>query len=241
MNRALASLASLGMTLVACQRPAPSTSTVVAAPTTTATTGSTAARDAGSTPPAPDFAQNDTPSPSPDPATIRRFGEVEWACDLDRGVFRRASGGAWIKQDDGERLPRRSAEGGAQSLVTTEPDLKTGAYEAACFFLDAERAWVLLYEEQPPLHLRVFRTTDGGARWSSSPLPGDHYAYTGAGAPRGRVRFSDAARGAVETVDLPGHVNGHEETRFSFDGGATWTKAREVKKCHDPVNRCKKG
>ena len=190
-------------------------------------------------PPTPSTAQATATVLPPPAETIRRFADVEWSCDGEGGVLRRVSGGDWFRQDDGKRLPLLAGEH-ANWVMLDMP----GDSHPACEFLDGDHAWILSGSVDLPIRVAVHATSDGGAHWTTTLLGVDDYTSGGPSDPRGRLRFTNATHGTAETIDMPGHHNGHTEKRLSFetrDGGLRWTRTRVSARCLDVAHGCKQG
>lgn len=118
---------------------------------------------------------------------------------------------------------------------------------AACSCLDERVAWVGAFESVPntqDARAVIWRTTDGGARWSRSELGEGEPAYTWAIGPSMSLTIQSAASAEVRVTDVPQHHNGHRKTEAWFrssDGGKSWRHERSKTTCLDPALSCGAG
>ena len=155
------------------------------------------------------------------------FGTMEWGFEGEDVVARGPGRATRLRPPDGGQF----ASGGQSG-------------SPSCAFLDATHAWcVVIAGEWPQRAVDVFRTTDGGASWTSSHLAGPGFTDWPLG-PWATLTFRDAQHGNATVVDPPQHHNGHRETTWSYatrDGGKTWSLVQTKSRCLDPAEHCLHG
>jgi len=86
------------------------------------------------------------------------------------------------------------------------PDTTTSGLDNSVSFVDEFVGYWVLGE-------KLYKTTDGGANWTSSNLPLGHYAQS--------IHFNDASNGVIGTRD--GTFNYYGGILSTTDGGITWS------------------
>jgi photosystem II stability/assembly factor-like uncharacterized protein len=106
----------------------------------------------------------------------------------------------------------RSADGGTTWLDVTPSELDDVAYNSRLTVLDVNTAWALIPDADFATGT-LYRTVDGGATWSSNPVP-----FGGAD-----MQFLDPLTGRVLADRGAGAGSNAVEMFQSSDGGVTWT------------------
>ncbi len=108
----------------------------------------------------------------------------------------------------------RTVDGGETWFDVSLPGVSATGYAVSAFFLDAQQGWVLVGTTGDGLSGTLFRTGDGGAVWTSNPVP-----FGGAA-----LRFLDGSTGWA-MADLGAGAGSMAVAIFqTFDGGANWSR-----------------
>ncbi len=127
---------------------------------------------------------------------------------------------------DGRLLVRRTTDGGAHWNLVPPDGVpaaleEEGAFAASgtCLVTLGERlAWIA---SGAPAGARVYRSTDGGRRWSVTSVP----VVAGEGAGATSVAFRDARHGVALGGRIAAPSDTANQVAVTSDGGATWVRA----------------
>jgi photosystem II stability/assembly factor-like uncharacterized protein len=109
----------------------------------------------------------------------------------------------------------RTNDGGVTWHQAGPSGIASLGYNATSNFLDAQHGWILAADAKNPLAGTLYRTSDGGANWSSFSVPFGS----------GDLHFLDASKGWI--MEGLGAAAGSMAVAIyqTTDGGATWTKS----------------
>lgn len=108
----------------------------------------------------------------------------------------------------------RTADGGVTWHDVTPRNARSLGYAASSEFLDSQHAWLLLPDEKSMFAGTLDRTIDGGATWSSFPVP-----FGG-----GVMRFLDPAHGWMMASLGAGMGSEAVAVYQTTDAGSTWSR-----------------
>ena len=120
-----------------------------------------------------------------------------------------ASGWGWTTQADGTSRILRTQDGGATWSDVSPQGQALTPYDS--FFLEAQTAWIALYDSSTSVNT-LLRTTDGGKSWVSLPQTDVQNAH---------YRFTTSNDGVAETAGV-GAGNLYLNLYNTQDGGASW-------------------
>ena len=106
----------------------------------------------------------------------------------------------------------RTQDGGITWLDVTPAGLPETSYAPRLFLLDVNTAWAL-FSSGDFSNGTLYRTSDGGANWSSNPVP---FSW-------GDLQFLDASTGRILADRGAGAGSNAVELYQTSDGGITWT------------------
>ncbi|MBI1855580.1 MAG: hypothetical protein HYR93_06915 [Chloroflexi bacterium] len=108
----------------------------------------------------------------------------------------------------------RTDDGGVTWYDVSPSGVGSLGYAATFDFLDSQRGWVVIADSSDPLKGTMVRTTDGGATWTTIPVP-----FSG-----GDIQFLDANNGWVMASLGVGAGSMGVAVFQTTDGGSTWTQ-----------------
>lgn len=108
----------------------------------------------------------------------------------------------------------RTDDGGVTWYDVSPSGVSPLGYAATIDFLDSTQGWVLIADSSDPFKGTMYRTTDGGATWTTISVP-----FGG-----GDIQFLDADNGWVMASLGAGAGSMGVAVFQTTDGGATWTQ-----------------